>query len=424
MIRLVVVALACHLAVAVSAAELEGHGGPVRAIAADDAQGRVLTGSFDTTAILWTLRPDAATKVLRFHSGGVNAVALLPDNRLATAGEDGRIAIWAEPYAEPITVLTGHEAPIVALSQSPDGRLLGSAAWDGTARIWTLDAATPARVLSGHTGNVNGVGFLPGGEIATVGYDATLRIWPPSGPARVTTFPAALNALAVLPDGRLALGGSDGEVRLVAPASGVVEASRSVSQTPVIALAANDRFVAASGLSGAVAILGTVDLAPERTLVGPGLPVWSLAFAAGTDTLFTGGSDGVVRRWDAATGRSFDAGPPSRTADPLAAYGDDPGAAVFRACAACHTLSPGEGPRAGPSLFGIMGRRIGTLPGFDYSPDFAERDIVWSEETIARLFEIGPHAFTPGTKMPEQRIVREDDRAALVRFLTDATRPR
>jgi cytochrome c len=38
------------------------------------------------------------------------------------------------------------------------------------------------------------------------------------------------------------------------------------------------------------------------------------------------------------------------------------------------------------------------------------------------LFEIGPAAYTPGTKMPEQRISSQDDREALVKFLERATR--
>jgi cytochrome c len=38
------------------------------------------------------------------------------------------------------------------------------------------------------------------------------------------------------------------------------------------------------------------------------------------------------------------------------------------------------------------------------------------------LFEVGPAAYTPGTKMPEQRIGSEADRAALVKFLERATK--
>jgi cytochrome c len=48
-------------------------------------------------------------------------------------------------------------------------------------------------------------------------------------------------------------------------------------------------------------------------------------------------------------------------------------------------------------------------------------DIVWSKETIAKLFEIGPAHYTPGTKMPEQTINAEDDRKALVDFLARVT---
>jgi cytochrome c len=49
-------------------------------------------------------------------------------------------------------------------------------------------------------------------------------------------------------------------------------------------------------------------------------------------------------------------------------------------------------------------------------------DIVWTPETVSKLFEIGPNTYTPGTKMPEQRIGSPDDRAALMRFLEKATK--
>jgi cytochrome c len=95
---------------------------------------------------------------------------------------------------------------------------------------------------------------------------------------------------------------------------------------------------------------------------------------------------------------------------------------VFRACVACHTLAPDQGNRAGPSLHGIFGRRIASLPGYNYSEALKHLDIVWTRETLAKLFEIGPARCTPGTKMPEQRISSRDDREALVKFLEQATR--
>ncbi len=95
---------------------------------------------------------------------------------------------------------------------------------------------------------------------------------------------------------------------------------------------------------------------------------------------------------------------------------------MFRACVACHTLTPDEGNKAGPTLAGVFGRRIATLPGYNFSPALKKLDIVWSPETVSKLFEIGPMTYTPGTKMPEQTIGSPEDRKALVAFLGRVTK--
>jgi cytochrome c len=138
--------------------------------------------------------------------------------------------------------------------------------------------------------------------------------------------------------------------------------------------------------------------------------------------LLTGGGDRVIRRWDAETLEAKDTAAGGAAEDPLAAYAGDPGAKVFRACIACHALKAEEGNRAGPNLHGLFGRHIATLPGYNFSAALKQLDIVWTPETVAKLFEIGPAAYTPGTKMPEQRIGRAEDREALVEFLERVTR--
>ena len=47
--------------------------------------------------------------------------------------------------------------------------------------------------------------------------------------------------------------------------------------------------------------------------------------------------------------------------------------------------------------------------------------IARTPETVSQLFEVGPNAYTPGTKMPEQRIGSADDRRALTDFLARVT---
>ena len=149
--------------------------------------------------------------------------------------------------------------------------------------------------------------------------------------------------------------------------------------------------------------------------------MWSLAFLPDNHTLFTGGTDRMIRRWDATTGDPIDSATVGVPQDPLAPYAGDPGADVFRACVACHTLSSEDGPRAGPTLAGLYGRRIASLPGYNFSEALKKLGIVWTPETVAKLFEVGPAAYTPGTKMPEQRIGSPEDRKALTDFLSRAT---
>ena len=147
-----------------------------------------------------------------------------------------------------------------------------------------------------------------------------------------------------------------------------------------------------------------------------------MAFLPDARTLLSGGGDRAIHRWDAETLEPQDTAASRTAEDPLAAYAGDSGATVFRACAACHTLQPEDGIRAGPNLHGLFGRRIATLPGYNFSPALRQLDFVWTRETVAKLFEIGPAAYTPGTKMPEQRIGRAEDREALINFLERATK--
>jgi cytochrome c len=404
-------------------AQLTGHGGPVRAIAVSADGKSVLSGSFDTAAIRWSLVTESAEQVLRFHSDAVNAVVFLRDGRMATAGADARIAIWTPGRQQPDKVFEGHGAPVVSLAASPDGSMLASASWDRTVRLWSLGRGAP-RVLEGHTQNANGVAFTPDGRsLVSVGYDGAARIWPlAGGAADVVMLPSSLNAVAIAPDGEIATGGADGKVRFLT--AGAREAGEvQAGPTPITALATSPdgRLIAAAGIDGAVAVIDRQARSVARMLVGSGSPVWSVAFLPDNATLLTGAADAAIRRWNARTGDPIGSSLQGTSSDPLAVYAGDHGAEVFRACVACHTLSAKETPRAGPTLAGLYGRRIASLPGYRFSNALKGMSIVWTPETVSKLFELGPNAYTPGTKMPEQRIGSADDRKALTEFLRRAT---
>jgi cytochrome c len=283
-------------------------------------------------------------------------------------------------------------------------------------------------VLEGHQQNVNGVAFSADGRaLVSAGYDATVRIWPldaagAGGAPVIATLPSPLNAVAVMGD-EIVAAGADGSLYLLG-LDGMRRGELAVGSAPIIALAPSEdgALVAAAGIRGSVALVERAARRLARTLAVPGPPVWSVAFVPGGHVLLTGGGDRLIRRWDADSGAPLDTGSAGGPEDPLAAYAGDPGAQVFRACVACHTLRPDEGNRAGPTLAGVFGRRIASLPGYNFSEALKKLDIVWTPDTVAKMFEIGPMAYTPGTKMPEQRIGSAEERDALVKFLEKATR--
>ena len=99
------------------------------------------------------------------------------------------------------------------------------------------------------------------------------------------------------------------------------------------------------------------------------------------------------------------------------------GAELFRKCAACHTLTPEGDHRAGPTLYRLFGRTAGSRPDYPYSSALETSDLVWTEQTVARLFEVGPEVLVPGSKMPLQRMPDARDRADLIAYLKRVTEP-
>lgn len=401
------------------ATDLRGHGGPVRAIAVLD-NGDLATASFDSTLIVWDNARGAARSVLRFHNGPVNALAALPGGGFASAGEDRRIAIWSAGRDTPVRILEGHEGPVSGLAVSPDGKRLASSGWDGTVRLWSLESGS-MEVVEGHRGNVNAVLFLEDGMLVSAGYDGTLRLMRQGQAPDILEFGLPINAL-VRAGRQIVAAGADGELRFVDARTGATRIL-GVAEVPLVALAASrdGKMVAAAGFRGALALVDASTLLIPRKMSGPAFPLWSLAFSPDGSQILTGGADRLVRRWHVATGEPVN---PvlAPVEDALKGLESHPGAEIFKACVACHTLSPGDGNRAGPSLHAIIGRQIGTAGGYSYSPALSRRDIIWSRAEISRLFDIGPNAMLPGTKMPEQVINRAEDREALVDFLEKATR--
>jgi cytochrome c len=102
-------------------------------------------------------------------------------------------------------------------------------------------------------------------------------------------------------------------------------------------------------------------------------------------------------------------------AAPLAASAADAPAA-FNACKACHKVEAGA-KGVGPSLFGVFGRKSGTVDGFAYSEAMKTAALTWDEANLTKYIS-DPKATVPGNKMAFPGLkAKPDDAAAVVAYL-------
>jgi cytochrome c2 len=100
---------------------------------------------------------------------------------------------------------------------------------------------------------------------------------------------------------------------------------------------------------------------------------------------------------------------------PAAAAGDiAAGREVFDSrCTVCHGLNPTRKP--GPVLFGVYGRRAGSVPGYHYSAALKGASITWDAANLDRWLQ-GPPAFIPGVNM-QAKVDSPQDRQNIIAYL-------
>jgi cytochrome c len=104
------------------------------------------------------------------------------------------------------------------------------------------------------------------------------------------------------------------------------------------------------------------------------------------------------------------AGSAASAADPVA------GEKIFKTqCAICHTVVAGQN-RIGPTLFGVVGRTAGSVPGFNYTADHKKLGVTWDAATLDKYLA-NPRAMVPDTSMVYAGLKNDAERADLVAYL-------
>jgi cytochrome c len=100
----------------------------------------------------------------------------------------------------------------------------------------------------------------------------------------------------------------------------------------------------------------------------------------------------------------------------LASASVDHGAQVAKQCQACHNFQEGQGAKVGPDLYGVVGRAVASVAGFNYTAALKAKGGTWTFEALNKWLT-KPSADVPGTAMTFAGLTNEKQRADVIDYL-------
>ncbi len=100
----------------------------------------------------------------------------------------------------------------------------------------------------------------------------------------------------------------------------------------------------------------------------------------------------------------------------LASASVDKGAQTAKQCGICHNFQEGQGAKVGPDLYGVVGRAVASVPGFNYSAALKAKGGTWTFDEMNKWL-LKPSADVPGTAMTFAGLPNEKQRADVIAYL-------
>ncbi len=220
---------------------------------------------------------DGEPEIVAAHKKAIKALAFSRDGqRFVTASQDGTIRICDGESLQLENTLQSDQ-PVTQLCLSQDGTVLASTgSGKGMVQLWNLESGQQTDSFKAHDSSVNGISFSPTGDrIVTAGnpnsFASELRMWDAETREQLWEIESEdrIDAVAVSPDGGRVAVGFGHEIRILETNTGDV--------------------------------LGVLRGHTNHTVSRQQAGVNSLAFERDGSRIVSGGVDGRVKLWDAAS---------------------------------------------------------------------------------------------------------------------------
>jgi serine/threonine protein kinase/WD40 repeat protein/tetratricopeptide (TPR) repeat protein len=279
--------------------------------------------------LLWNTKTQQLQTRLRGHRGGATAVNFSRDGQtLASGSFDRTVRLWNTREASELAVFYGQLGYAWDVDFSNDGNTLMAADWrvsstarEGGAQVlsWNIPTArsfTPIRVVIVQAEHYYGAAAA--GDTVAFLVDEEIEIWDrPTARLRasVKSSGQGFRCCDVSPDGKLVAGGAFAPTARIFDAhSGALIADLPTMTVPFLIFSPDSKLLATCGDDGVVRLWEAATGKPLHDLTGHTDVVWSATFTPDGKRVATGSWDGTVRLWETETGRALGSFPGHREA--------------------------------------------------------------------------------------------------------------
>ena len=266
--------------------KLTGHRNSVILLKFNQDGSKLISGSIDSTAILWNVLQGTKELVLQSKHGRIWPAVFSPDNStIATGNDDGTVTLWRANDGTEIDTFSPHSQGVRYLEYSSDGTRLLATSVDGMASI--IDAFTgevlqyfqhrldsvayseyanattrEERINALQRNIVNGMQLSNDESVAiTSGYDGVVKFWETSTGKLIRSKIYHNNEkgseLLISPDGKwMASIGYDGSTKIIDPLTGAVALEIKIDSLPMIrsAFTPDSQFIGITHSDGRVTL--------------------------------------------------------------------------------------------------------------------------------------------------------------------------
>ena len=100
----------------------------------------------------------------------------------------------------------------------------------------------------------------------------------------------------------------------------------------------------------------------------------------------------------------------------LASASPQAGESSAKVCLTCHNMGKGQGAKVGPDLYGVVGRPVASVSGFNYSSALKGLGGNWTFDALNKWLD-NPRGDVPGTLMTFGGVPSEKQRADIIAYL-------